>query len=94
MSNAPEINSLRLCLEALTNSDLSPLDFLAEGNTEEKIIGLVLNGPPAGMSSRLAGLFHETLEGLSRVKTDELRVVTLGGGSGLSNIVGGDSRPG
>lgn len=92
MSNSPETTTLRQCLAALTNSDLTPLDFLAEGSTEEKIVGLVLNGPPAGMSARLSSLFHATLKGLSNEKTDQLRVVTLGGGTGLSNIVGGDSR--
>ena len=91
MSSSPEKNSLCQCLEALTSNDLSPFDFLSEGSMEEKIVGLVLNGPPAGVSPKLAGLFHETLERLSRVKADPLRVVTLGGGTGLSNIVGGDS---
>jgi uncharacterized cofD-like protein len=92
MSNSLETNSLRQCLETLTSNDLSPLDFLTEGSTEEKIVGLVLNGPPAGVSPKLVGLFHETLKQLSEMEADQLRVVTLGGGSGLSNIVGGDSR--
>ncbi|HER62867.1 MAG TPA: YvcK family protein, partial [Desulfobacteraceae bacterium] len=92
MSNSPETRNLRQYLEALTSSGLSPLDFLPEGSTEEKIIGLALNGSPPGVSSTLAGLFHGTLERLSSVNTDGLRVVTLGGGTGLSNIVGGDSR--
>jgi uncharacterized cofD-like protein len=92
MTTSQKTTGLRQCLEALTSNELSPLDFLAEGSTEEKIISLALNGPPAGMSARLAGLFHATLEGLSMVKTEQLRVVTLGGGTGLSNIVGGDSR--
>ncbi len=74
------------------HDDLSLLDFLQDGSTEEKIVGLVLNGPPPKVSARLSSLFHETLSRLSEAKTDQLKVVTLGGGTGLSSIVGGDSR--
>ena len=84
--------TLHQCLESLINNDLSPLDFLAEESPEEKIIGLVLNGTPPGVSEKLSGLFHDTLEQLADVNTGDLKVVTLGGGTGLSNIVGGDSR--
>ena len=92
MSNTQETKNLRQCLEALARDDLSLFDFLQDGSTEEKIVGLVLNGPPSGVSARLSRLFHETLSCLSEVKTDQLKVVTLGGGTGLSSIVGGDSR--
>ncbi len=92
MSKTIDAGSLRQCLSALTSNDLSPLDLLGDGTIEEKIVGLALHGAPAGVSAKLSGLFHETLEQLSRVKADQLRVVTLGGGTGLSNIVGGDSR--
>lgn len=83
--------TLHNCLESLIHNDLSPLDFLAEGSPVEKIVGLVLNGPPTGVSEKLAVLFHDTLEQLAGLDTDHLKVVTLGGGTGLSNIVGGDS---
>ena len=92
MKEAQENTQLQHCLAALLPTDLSPLDFLPEGSPEEKIIGLVLNGSPPGVSKKLAGLFHETLENLTGINTDSLKVVTLGGGTGLSNIVGGDSR--
>lgn len=84
--------SLRKCLEDLVRSGLSPLDFLPEGSLAEKMISLVLTGPPPGISGRLAGLFQETLCRLKEFDTGCLRVVTLGGGTGLSNIIGGDSR--
>jgi len=92
MSNTQETKNLHQCLEALIRDDLSLLDFLQDGSIEEKIVGLVLNGPPVKVSARLSSLFHETLSRLSEVKTDQLKVVTLGGGTGLSSIVGGDSR--
>ena len=76
----------------LSRHELSPLDFLADGSLTEKMISLVLAGPPAGGSSRLAGLFQETLARFKEIDTRQLRVVTLGGGTGLSNIIGGDSR--
>ncbi len=92
MTSSSDKNALRDCLEALNSCELSPLDLLADGSPAEKIVGLSLNGLPAGVPGRPAALFHETLARLSEVRTDGLRVVTLGGGTGLSNIVGGDSR--
>ena len=92
MKKAQESKTLYQCLASLINDDLSPLDFLAEGSPEEKIVSLTLNGPPPGISEKLGGLFHETLAHLAGVNTNYLKVVTLGGGTGLSNIVGGDSR--
>ena len=56
-----EPHSLHQCLDLLTRHELSPLDFLADGSMVEKMISLVLAGPPAGGSSLLAGLFRETL---------------------------------
>ncbi|MHB8790345.1 MAG: gluconeogenesis factor YvcK family protein [Desulfobulbaceae bacterium] len=92
MRSVAEPHSLHQCLDLLTRHELSPLDFLADGSMVEKMISLVLAGPPAGGSSLLAGLFRETLTRLREVDTRQLRVVTLGGGTGLSNIIGGDSR--
>lgn len=92
MNEAHHSNSLGRYLETLVRDALSPLDFLPEGSPEEKIVSLRLNGPPPGASARLSTLFHETLEELENKDSSELRVVTLGGGTGLSNIVGGDSR--
>lgn len=84
--------TLRECLEHLGSHELSPFDFLPEGTLAEKVINLVLTGPPNGVSARLAGLFRETLSRIKQVDTGHARVVILGGGTGLSNILGGDSR--
>ncbi|MHB1349448.1 MAG: gluconeogenesis factor YvcK family protein [Desulfobulbaceae bacterium] len=87
-----ESRDLRQCLELLTSHELAPLDFLGDGSRLEKMIGLVLAGSPVGGSSQLTGLFRETRTRLREIDTRQLRVVTLGGGTGLSNIIGGDSR--
>lgn len=92
MSTAVDLHTLQGCLGMLSRDELSPLDFLADGSLAEKMISLVLAGPPAGGSSRLAGLFQETRARFREIDTRQLRVVTLGGGTGLSNIIGGDSR--
>lgn len=92
MSESQHPKSLGRYLETLVRNVLSPLDFLPEGSPEEKIISLSLNGPPGGGSTKLNALFQETLEAIGQVDTGNLRVVILGGGTGLSNIVGGDSR--
>ncbi|MDH3329557.1 MAG: YvcK family protein, partial [Desulfobulbaceae bacterium] len=85
-------HTLRECLEALTTNKLSPLDFQPDGSTAEKLISLVLTGLPRRLPLKLAGLFQETMSLLDCMDTSELNVVVLGGGTGLSSIVGGDSR--
>ena len=92
MSTGADLHTLQGCLEKLSRQELSSLDFLPDGSLAEKMISLVLAGPPPGGSSRLTGLFRETREQLREIDTRQLRVVTLGGGTGLSNIIGGDSR--
>jgi len=79
-------------LETLAGRNLSLLDFLPDGSLAEKMISLVLSGPPPSPSSRLTNLFREFLPRFSEVDTRDLKVVIFGGGTGLSNIIGGDSR--
>ena len=66
------------------------LDLLPEGDLAEKLIGLALTGvPPApsGMATELAYLNMA----LNATETRDVRVVVFGGGTGLSNLIGGDS---
>lgn len=66
------------------------LDLLPEGDLAEKLIGLALSGvPPAppGMATELAYLNLA----LNATETRDVRVVVFGGGTGLSNLIGGDS---
>ncbi len=78
-------------LKNLASMRLEPFDLLARRNLEEKLVELVLSGPPAGPLHVNAGM-TELAEMLSRVDTRDLNVVVFGGGTGLSNIIGGDSR--
>lgn len=67
------------------------LDLLPEGDLAEKLIGLALSGvppAPAGMATELAYLNLA----LNATETRDVRVVVFGGGTGLSNLIGGDSR--
>jgi uncharacterized cofD-like protein len=67
------------------------LDLLPEGDLAEKLIGLALSGPPPappGMATEL-GYLNQVLNG---TETRDVRVVVFGGGTGLSNLIGGDSR--
>jgi len=67
------------------------LDLLPEGDLAEKLIGLALSGPPPappGMATELACLTMA----LNATETKDVRVVVFGGGTGLSNLIGGDSR--
>ncbi len=79
-------------MEALSGDKLSPLDFLPDGSIAEKLISLVLTGPPRRLPHKLAGLFQDLMSQLDGKDTSEFKVVVLGGGTGLSSIVGGDSR--
>ena len=71
---------------------LSPLDLLPQIDIREKIVDLVLRGVPVNAHStaktHLMGLRQELLE----TQVDNVKVVVFGGGTGLSNIIGGDSR--
>jgi len=71
---------------------LSPLDLLPQLDLREKIVDLVLRGVPDNVHSiartHLLALRNELLE----TSVEEVKVVVFGGGTGLSNIVGGDSR--
>lgn len=71
---------------------LSPLDLLSQHDIREKLVDLVLRGVPGNAHStakaQLTGLRQELLE----TDVENARVVVFGGGTGLSNIIGGDSR--
>ena len=71
---------------------LSPLDLLPQLDLREKIVDLMLRGVPEGLPSPARNLLYELRRELFAGGVDEVRVVVFGGGTGLSNIVGGDSR--
>ncbi len=79
-------------LREIQHVQLSPLDLLPQLDLREKIVDLVLRGVPDNVHStarmHLLALRNELLE----TSVEEVKVVVFGGGTGLSNIVGGDSR--
>lgn len=88
MTEPLSVNELISCLG---EARFGLLDLLPEGDPAEKLIGLALAGPPpapAGMATELAYL----ASALNATETRDVRVVVFGGGTGLSNLIGGDSR--
>lgn len=79
-------------LAALDSLIQSPLDVLDYEEYTEKLIYLELQGPPDGIPKKISGGLAELSAALATFEVRETRVVVLGGGTGLSNIIGGDSR--
>jgi len=82
----------RNLLNALEKRNISSFDLLPHHDMREKLVDLVLNGSPAGITKEAAALFGELRERLISTTVDDIKVVVFGGGTGLSNIIGGDSR--
>lgn len=87
-----ERDALRATLSTLLEQRLSPLDLLPHGDLQEKLIELMLFGAPAGLDVDLTQGFQRLRATLEEKPVREVRVVVFGGGSGLSNLIGGDSR--
>ena len=87
-----EKNSLQQLLRGVTRKDFSPLDFLAKGSLTERVISLVLGEAPPPGAPGLKREWQQLITGLRNFDVSDLRVVVFGGGTGLSNIIGGDSR--
>ena len=91
MDPKPIMNRIDSSLKRIGAMRFGPFDLLPRGTTAEKIIDLVLSGVPNGPVPMV-----EPLEDLRRtincIDTSGLKVVVLGGGTGLSNVIGGDSR--
>lgn len=79
-------------LASLGNLGQSSLDLLPQKEFAEKLIHLELHGSPQDLSGELADKLTELAASLSGFEVQNTRVVVLGGGTGLSNIIGGDSR--
>lgn len=89
------MSSTKAIEESLTNLDnliQSPLDLLPYRETAEKFIYLEMQGPPEGLPAKISTALSGLASTLSQFDVRNTRVVVLGGGTGLSNIIGGDSR--
>ncbi len=79
-------------MQQLLAKHLSPLDLLPHTDLREKFIDLVLKGEPAYIDHETSALFQALRRKLTEKRVEDVRVVVFGGGTGLSNIIGGDSR--
>ncbi len=87
-------NELLGSYNILNDQKMSPLALLAHADPREKFIDLVLNGIPPQVDQETATHFHSLQEALRNERVEDAKVVVFGGGTGLSNIIGGDSRRG
>ena len=71
---------------------LSPLDLLPHADLREKLVELVLYGQPPGLDAETATQFQQLRTALEDKAVEDVRIVVFGGGTGLSNLIGGDSR--
>lgn len=79
-------------IEKIHKVNLSPLDLLPHEDLREKIVALALQGVPDNAHSLARTHLSDLRRQLLDSDTDQVKVVVFGGGSGLSNIIGGDSR--
>lgn len=79
-------------LKQIGRKVLSPLDLLPHTDIREKLVELVLAGVPDGIPPDTATDLQQVKNSLNREPVSHLNVVVFGGGTGLSTIIGGDSR--
>ncbi len=84
--------SVSASLSRIEGINLSPLDLLPHEDLREKLVELALSGVPSGIPKDSAASLQQIKDALAREPVSELRVVVFGGGTGLSTIIGGDSR--
>jgi uncharacterized cofD-like protein len=83
---------LKKQLRFLTSQGFSVLDVLPENSLAEKITSIILDRAPGAFSPTISSLFQELKQRLESFDSNAAKVVVFGGGTGLSNIIGGDSR--
>ncbi len=79
-------------LQQIQKVQFSPLDLLPQNELREKILELVLRGVPVGAHSVAKEHLRRFRQDLLAESVEHVKVVVFGGGTGLSNIIGGDSR--
>ena len=83
---------LKSQLAHLTAPGFSVLDLLAEDTLAEKVTAIVLDSVTPAFPPAVGSLFGKLRQQIAGLDTSTVRVVVFGGGTGLSTIVGGDSR--
>ena len=83
---------LKKQLELLTAKGFSVLDVLSEDSLAEKITSIVLDSGTDTFSPTISSMFTELKKEIETLDASATKVVVFGGGTGLSNVIGGDSR--
>jgi uncharacterized cofD-like protein len=86
------ISFLQEALQGLSAKRFAPLDFLGKGSLTERVLALALGEEPPQDMLGCGREWQLLAELLRNFEVSDLRVVALGGGTGLSRAVGGDSR--
>lgn len=79
-------------IQTLQKAKYSPLDLLPQNDLREKLVDLVIQGVPKGVHPEAYSVLDELRQNLISSKSEKAKVVIFGGGTGLSNLLGGDSR--
>jgi len=82
---------VKQAMKKVIGTRLMPLDLLPYSSLVEKLVDLVLHGVPSGPWSVTDGL-TQLAKAIESQDSRPLKVVVFGGGTGLSNVIGGDSR--
>ena len=86
------MHDIKRIFHKLQGRSISPLDILPHNDVCEKLIDLVVNGEPPNLPPEIGQQFSWLRRCFIMGDVENVRVVVFGGGSGLSNIIGGDSR--
>lgn len=79
-------------LQLTDNRQYTALDFLPGDNLTEKVTSLILEGTKAPAQTPISDTCQVIRKLVHAVDISRTKVVVLGGGTGLSNIIGGDSK--
>ncbi len=79
-------------IKELLQQKIAPLDILPQRDLREKLVDLVMGGVPERIDSGVSTRLQQLRTLFQESKVDHVRVVVFGGGTGLSNLIGGDSR--
>lgn len=85
-------HTLKNMLQQLAARDLNALDFLSGGSLAEKMTALALGTETGVAPPLISTLFQEFKQQVDALDVSGVKVVVFGGGTGLSNVIGGDSR--
>jgi uncharacterized cofD-like protein len=92
MIDSKFVQQNKALIKALKKQNLAPMDLIPQHDIREKLVELVLNDSPSAANRESSIKFRELKQNLEQTRVDRTKVVVFGGGTGLSNIIGGDSR--